>query len=148
MKINWGTGIVIGMTLFISFILYLVFNMLTNEKFDHDLVTEDYYKKELLFQQEIDAETRGNALTKNISDRRIENGWLIEFPEDLKLAEISGNLNFYRPSNAELDFDIPLNLKSNRIEVADKNLIPGRWNINIHWEYQGETYLYKKEIVY
>ncbi|MDR9457164.1 MAG: FixH family protein [Salegentibacter sp.] len=148
MKINWGTGIVIGMTLFISFILYLVFNMLTNEKFDHDLVTEDYYKKELLFQQEIDAETRGNALTENISDRRIENGWLIEFPEDLKLAEISGNLNFYRPSNAELDFDIPLNLKSNRIEIDDAKLIPGRWNINIHWEYQGENYLYKKEIVY
>ena len=44
MKINWGTGIVIGMTLFISFILYLVFNMLTDEKFDHDLVTEEYYK--------------------------------------------------------------------------------------------------------
>ncbi|HEY9183977.1 MAG TPA: FixH family protein [Salegentibacter sp.] len=148
MKINWGTGIVIGMTLFISFILYLVFNMLTDEKFDHDLVTEEYYKKELLFQQEIDAETRGNALAENISDRRIKNGWLIEFPEDLKLAEVSGNLNFYRPSNAKLDFDIPLNLKTNRIEISDENLIPGRWNIYIHWEYQGESYLYKKEIVY
>lgn len=148
MKINWGTGIVIGLLLFISFILYLVINMLTDKKFDHDLVTEDYYKKELLFQQEIDAEKRGNALTENISDRRMENGWLIEFPENLKLAEISGNLNFYRPSNAKLDFDIPLNLESNRIEIADENLLPGRWNINIHWEYQGETYLYKKEIVY
>ncbi|WP_081210999.1 FixH family protein [Salegentibacter sediminis] len=148
MKINWGTGIVIGMTLFISFILYLVFNMLTDEKFDHDLVTEEYYKKELLFQQEIDAETRGNALAENISDRRIMNGWLIEFPEDLKLSEISGSLSFYRPSNAKLDFDIPLNLESNRIEITDKNLIPGRWNIYIHWEYQGETYLYKNEIVY
>lgn len=148
MKINWGTGIVIGMTLFISFILYLVFNMLTDERFDHDLVTEEYYKKELLFQQEIDAETRGNALAENISDRRIKNGWLIEFPEDLKLSEISGILSFYRPSNAKLDFDIPLNLETNRIEVPDENLIPGRWNIYIHWEYQGESYLYKNEIVY
>ncbi|WP_372917617.1 FixH family protein [Salegentibacter sp.] len=148
MRINWGTGIVIGLLLFISFILYLVFNMLTDKKFDHDLVTEEYYKKELLFQQEIDAETRGNELAENISDSRIENGWLIEFPEDLNLDGISGNLNFYRPSNAKLDFDIPLNLESHRIEIADKNLIPGRWNIYIHWEYQGETYLYKKEIVY
>lgn len=148
MKINWGTGIVIGMALFISFILYLVFNMLTDEKFDHDLVTEEYYKKELLFQQEIDAETRGNELVENISDRRTENGWLIEFPEDLNLADVSGNLNFYRPSNAKLDFDIPLNLESHSIEISDENLIPGRWNIIIHWEYQGETYLYKKEIVY
>lgn len=148
MRINWGTGIVIGLLLFISFILYLVFNMLTDKKFDHDLVTEEYYKKELLFQQEIDAETRGNELVENISDARIENGWLIQFPEDLNLAEISGNLNFYRPSNAKLDFDIPLNLESHRLIIADEKLIPGRWNIIIHWEYQGETYLYKKEIVY
>ncbi|MGY5850806.1 FixH family protein [Salegentibacter sp. F14] len=148
MKINWGTGIVIGMTLFISFILYLVFNMLTDEKFDHDLVTEEYYKKELLFQQEIDAETRANALTENISDRRINNGWLIEFPKELNLAEVSGNLKFYRPSNAKLDFDIPLNLDTHQIEIDEENLIPGRWNIYIHWEYQGETFLYKKEIVY
>lgn len=148
MKINWGTGIVIGLALFISFILYLVFNMLTDSKFDHDLVTEEYYKKELLFQDEIDAEKRGNALIENISDRRTEKGWLIEFPENLKFADISGNLHFYRPSKAKLDFEIPLNLESNRIEISDKNLIPGRWNIYIHWNYQGESYLYKKEIVY
>ncbi|WP_037321501.1 FixH family protein [Salegentibacter sp. Hel_I_6] len=148
MKINWGTGIVIGMTLFISFIMYLVINMLTDRKFDHDLVTEDYYQKELHYQEEIDAETNAFALEENISDRRVENGWLVEFPENLELSKISGNLNFYRPSNEKLDFNIPLKLKEYQVFIADDQLVAGRWNINIHWEYEGKSYLYKNEIVY
>ncbi len=47
MKINWGTGIVIAFVAFIAFIMYFVINMITNKKYDHDLVTEDYYKEEL-----------------------------------------------------------------------------------------------------
>ncbi len=148
MKINWGTGIVIGMALFISFIMYLVINMLTDKKFDHDLVTEEYYQKELHYQEEIDAETNAFALDENISDRRVKDGWIVEFPENLELSKISGNLNFYRPSDAKLDFNIPLELTSHEIFIADKKLVEGRWNINIHWEYEEIPYLYKNEIVY
>ncbi|MBZ9729250.1 FixH family protein [Salegentibacter sp. JZCK2] len=148
MKINWGTGIVIGMALFISFILYLVINMLTDKKFNHDLVTEEYYQKELYYQEEIDAETNAFALEENISDRRVENGWIIEFPEYLELSKISGNLNFYRPSDENLDFNIPLKLTSYQIFIKDEQLKKGRWNINIHWEYEETPYLYKNEIVY
>ncbi|MGW1455807.1 FixH family protein [Salegentibacter agarivorans] len=148
MKINWGTGIVIGMALFISFIMYLVINMLTDKKFDHDLVTEEYYQKELHYQEEIDAENNAFSLEENIRDRRVKDGWIVEFPKNLELSKISGNLNFYRPSNAKLDFNIPLELTSHQIFIADKNLVEGRWNINIHWEYEETPYLYKNEIVY
>lgn len=137
-----------GMSLFIGFILYLVFNMLTDEKFDHDLVTEEYYKKELLYQQEIDAETRGKELSENISDQRTEKGWLIEFPKNLDPAQISGTLRFYRPSSKKLDFKIPLNLKDHQLIIPREQIVDGRWNIYIDWAYAGETYLYKKEIVY
>ena len=91
MKINWGTGIVIGMALFISFIMYLVINMLTDKKFDHDLVTEEYYQEELHYQEEINAETNAFSLEENITDKRVKDGWLIEFPENLELSKISGN---------------------------------------------------------
>jgi nitrogen fixation protein FixH len=148
MKINWGTGIVIGMVLFISFIMFLVINMLTDEKFDHDLVTEDYYKRELHYQDEINAETNAFALEKNISDHRAQNGWIIEFPKNLELSKISGNINFYRPSNQKLDFNIPLNLKAHQVLIHNDKLVSGRWNINIHWKYEGKPYLYKNEIVY
>ena len=66
MKINWGTGIVIAFIAFISFIMYFVINMNINKKYDHDLVTEDYYKKELEFQNDIDKETNAKNLVENL----------------------------------------------------------------------------------
>mgnify|MGYP006208917377 CR=1 FL=1 len=38
MKINWGTGIVIAFGLFMTFILYFVFEVQSNSKYDNDLV--------------------------------------------------------------------------------------------------------------
>lgn len=148
MKINWGTGIVIGMALFISFIMYLVINMLTDTKFDHDLVTEEYYQRELHYQDEIDAEINAFSLEENISDRRVKDGWIVEFPKNLELSKITGDLHFYRPSDEQQDFNIPLELTSYQILVKGEQLKKGRWNINIHWSYEGTPYLYKNEIVY
>ncbi|MCK5400025.1 MAG: FixH family protein, partial [Flavobacteriaceae bacterium] len=50
MKMNWGTGIVIAFIGFIAFIMFFVITMSTNKKYEHDLVTEDYYKEELEYQ--------------------------------------------------------------------------------------------------
>ena len=148
MKINWGTGIVIGMVIFISFILFLVVNMLTDDRFNHDLVTEEYYQRELHYQEEIDAETNAFSLEENIKDYRVKDGWVVEFPENLELSKISGDLNFYRPSNKKLDFSIPLDLKKRKIHISEGQLVGGRWNINIYWKYENTELLYKKEITY
>ena len=40
MKINWGTGIVIAFAIFITFILYFVFSVQSNSKYDNELVYE------------------------------------------------------------------------------------------------------------
>ena len=47
MKINWGTGIVIALVLFMSFILYFVITITIQPKYSYDLVHEEYYKEEL-----------------------------------------------------------------------------------------------------
>ena len=47
MKFNWGTGIVIAIISFISFILYFVITMTADKKYSHDLVTQKYYQQEL-----------------------------------------------------------------------------------------------------
>ena len=53
MKINWGTGIVIAFGLFMTFILYFVFEVQSNSKYDNDLVVEEYYKHDSHFQEEM-----------------------------------------------------------------------------------------------
>jgi len=81
MKINWGTGIVLAFIGFIGFILFFVVKMSVDHSANHDLVTEEYYKEELDYQNEIDAETNANNLTSKLEVRKTPEGLLLQFPE-------------------------------------------------------------------
>jgi nitrogen fixation protein FixH len=148
MKINWGTGLVIGMALFIGFILFFVITMITNEKYSHDLVTEDYYQKEMVYQQEIDAEKKLMSLSEAVKTLRTEEGWILQFPKEMDPQKVEGTVFLYRPSNKQLDFDLPMVLSGSNLLIPDNRLLDGRWDITVDWMYEGERYLYKKSITY
>jgi len=148
MKINWGTGIVLAFIGFMCFIMYFVVKVNTDKKYDHDLVTDDYYKEELEYQNDINKESNAKDLTENISLTKTENGILIAFPETFTINNISGKVFLYRPSNKQLDFEMPISLSNHNLLIPDKRLLDGRWNIKVDWQYNGKSYLFKKEIVY
>lgn len=148
MKWNWGTGIVVGMLCFIGFIMYFVITMSTDNAYSHDLVTEEYYAKEMAYQTEIDAETNTRNLSKKVLSEKVATGWMLTLPTDFEPAKTTGNVLFYRPSNEKLDFEIPLTGDSNTVLIPAENLVPGRWNIIVSWDYEGTAYMFKQEIVY
>ena len=148
MKLNWGTGIVLAFIGFISFIMYFVINMNTVKKYDTDLVTEDYYKAELEYQNDIDKESNANHLASNISWKKTDKGLVITFPETMNIEEITGKVFLYRPSNKQVDFETAISLSNHNLLIPDKRLLDGRWNIKVDWQYKGKSYLYKKEIIY
>ena len=147
MKINWGTGIVIAFIVFITFILFFVVRMTTDGRANHDLVTEEYYKAELGFQKEIDAEKNANKNAKIFLEKTPE-GLLLKFPENVDLKKVKGTVSLYRPSNKHLDFDLPITLSQAHLLIPDKRLLDGRWDIKISWEDQKENYLHKESITY
>lgn len=147
MKINWGTAIVIAFIAFISFILFFVVRMSTDGRANHDLVTEEYYKAELGYQKEIDAETNANENAKIIMTKTPE-GLLLKFPEKADFQKIKGTVSLYRPSNKHLDFDLPVSISNAHLLIPDKRLLDGRWDIKVSWEYEGEDYLHKESITY
>jgi hypothetical protein len=148
MKINWGTGIVLAFIGFISFIMYFIITMNVNDKYNHDLVTEDYYAEELNYQNDINKLENAKNLKENISYKHTAEGLLIVFPEHLDFSEITGNVFLYRPSNKQLDFDTTISLSKPYLLIPDKRLVGGRWNIKVDWQYNNELYLYKKKINY
>ena len=148
MKINWGTAIVLAFIGFISFIMYFVVNMSTDSKYEHDLVTEDYYQKELKYQDDIVKIENAKKLDQNISLEKTDNGILLTFPKELKSTDIKGIVFLYRPSSKQLDFEIPISLSNHNLLIPDNRLLGGRWNIIIDWNYQGDRFMYKKEITY
>ena len=148
MKINWGTGIVLAFIGFISFIMYFIITMNVDKKYEHDLVTEDYYAEELDYQNDINKLENSKKLSENISYNKTEEGLVIYFPNNLDPVKITGKVFLYRPSNKQLDFDTAISLSKPYLLIPDKRLVDGRWNIKIDWQYNGNSYLFKESINY
>jgi hypothetical protein len=147
-KINWGTAIVIAFALFISFILFFVFRVQSDSKYDNELVTEEYYKKEASVQNDIEYVNNANALSEKVKISNASEGITISFPKDLDFKKIKGIVSLYRPSNKKLDFVNPIALSNSDLLIPKKNLVGGLWGITVEWTYDGKTYLNKEEIYY
>lgn len=128
--------------------MYFVISMMTNKKYDHDLVTENYYQKELIFQQTIDKEKNAKRLDEQVTWKKTPEGMLITFPQSLNIEEIEGKVFLYRPSNKHLDFEMPITLSNHTLLIPDNRLLDGRWNLSVEWEYDNVEYLFKEEIKY
>jgi len=148
MKINWGTGIVIAFVAFISFILFFVIRMTTSHNANHDLVTEEYYKAELGYQKEIDAEQNALNFNEQIQLKKSPEGLLVIFPEGFDNTNVSGIVSLYRPSNKHLDFNFPISLSNSHLLIPDKRLLDGRWDIKITWKHQGKDFLHKESLTF
>ncbi len=148
MKMNWGTSIVIVIGAFMAFILYFVIKISSDKKYNHDLVSEKYYEKELVYQQDINAVKNGKSLKENIKLVKESNGLKIVFPATFDAQKITGKVFLYRPSNKHLDFEIPISISKTYLLVPEKRLLGGRWNISVVWKYNQKDYLFKEAITY
>lgn len=148
LKINWGTGIVLAFIGFIVFILSFVIRMNTQKKYDHQLVTEAYYARELSFQEDMDREQRTHRQGMDPRIERTKKGINIDFPDHLKPGGISGSVSLYRPSDSKEDFEISVKLSGRRLIIPDEKLLPGRWNVEIDWQYGENRYLTREKIIY
>jgi hypothetical protein len=146
MKINWGTGIVIAMIAFMSFILFFVVKMFTDDQYQYDLVVEEYYKQEIGFQDELDAEKNAIELAENVVIEQTETGVMIDFPKNEATSIIDGVVTFYRPSNKNLDFTKPVILEDQKMFIPKSEIAAGRWNVSVRWDQNGKTYLTRKNI--
>ena len=59
MTLNWGQKMMLVFLVFVGGMSYLVYRCV---KTNYDLVSTDYYKEELSYQQVIDGESRANQL--------------------------------------------------------------------------------------
>ena len=147
MKINWGTGIVIAFALFITFILYFVFSVQSNSKYDNELVVEEYYKHDAKFGDEMTRVQNAQDLPQKPEIKNTLEGITIIFPAVFNAKEIKGKVSFYRPSDKKFDFEVPISLSNSSLNVPKEELLGGRWDINMEWQYEGKQYL-TKEVIY
>jgi nitrogen fixation protein FixH len=114
-----------------------------------DLVSRDYYKEEILYQQQIDTLKRthqlGGEVSAGYNREAREIAVMLPIAHSLKA---SGTIKLYRPSDARLDYSVPLLLKpdgTQKIRAAD--LRPGLWKVRIQWNAGGQDYFFDQAVV-
>ena len=148
MKINWGTGIVIAFGLFMTFILFFVFKVQSDSKYDNELVVEEYYKQELKFENQMKKQQNASDMSEKIEINTSEEGIKITFPSNLDSSLIKGKVSLYRPSNKKLDFEVPISLSGTHLLIPKNTLVGGRWDISIDWTFDGKEFLNTKTIYF
>ena len=147
-KFTWPMGIILAMAAFMIFILSYVYKATFVNKYDHHLVSEQYYKDELNYQNEIDRLNNASSLKQNVIIDHQSNGLLIKFPEEFDASKIQGTIKFQRPSNYKLDFKIPIKLTNHDYLIGKEKLVEGIWNVKIDWQIGETKYLFKQKLRY
>lgn len=143
MKLNWGNKIAIGYSSFVAFILVMVY-LSFGEKFD--LVTEDYYAKELAFQAQIDKKSRLEALDEKIKITVEGKDLIINFPHPEGTA-INGTIFCFRPSDESKDFEEPIKILENKQRIPLAKFIKGKYLIQLDWNVNEESFYTEKTII-
>lgn len=142
MKINWGWGIGIFYSIFVLTMISIVY---VTTFYKPDMVSDDYYRDEQVFQKQIDKSINTQKLEIQPSILIKEGSLVVKFPENMK--DIKGFLKLFRPSDSKLDQKIELNVNDNNTFNLDlKNIQKGKWLVKINWESAGVSYYIERTI--
>jgi hypothetical protein len=100
MKFNWGNGLFVVIILFIIVLFVLVYKA-TRQKID--LVSKDYYPRELRYDEVVEKKKNAAALGDDISVEQLNSGLRITLPGKLKNEFPEGVFHLYRASDEKLD---------------------------------------------
>lgn len=145
MKINFGHKIAIVYTLFaVGMTSMLIMSM----QFDHELVTEDYYEREMKYQGRKDAFHNMESAPFNADVSYADGKISLKFSELPENMTPSGTVSLYKPDQANLDEEHILALDENgTMSIVPKGL-RGRYKVHVRFEAGGRDYFIKSEILH
>lgn len=141
---NWGNKLITVFIAFAALILTLVY-MAANTRFD--LVTKDYYKEELRYQDKIDAMINASRLSR-VAVEQDAYALTIALPKEMNGKKISGEAWFYCKTDAANDRKIILNVDDSSRQLIMKNLlVKGPYQLKLNWQSQAGNYYKEMEII-
>lgn len=141
---NWGKGIILVFIVFILGIGLMVYKSMTK---NIDLVTGNYYEKELKYQEQIDKINNSNQLKEKLKIDFDGSRVQITYP-DIPGKLITGEISFYKPSDAKSDFRLPVETGREMKQVIEAaKLSRGMWKVQINWAMDGKEYFSEEKIM-
>lgn len=114
-----------------------------------DLVSADYYEREVTFQKQLDSMNRTQSVAAKTAVRfdMAEKAIVISLPQ-AQLAKATGNVHLYRPSDARLDREFPLALGVDGTQRLDtKPLAEGLWKVRVTWTANEQEYFIDQSVL-
>jgi hypothetical protein len=136
---NWGTKLLIGMGLFMAFIITLAVLMIKSGS--DDLVDKDYYQKGIEYDKDYE---RKSQMQKDQAEPEISIGESIRI---IFKKPMTGTARFLNPSDHKNDQIVSLNSGiTNEILIPLTDLAAGHWKLIIEWKSDAKEYLFEKSI--
>ena len=145
MKFNWGHGLTIAIIICVGGILWLVW---VTVKSKVDLVTEEYYPKELVYEQQLQKMRNNNKLKQKVVVQ-IRDSLYVYFPKVVTNPDsIKGQILFYRPSDKNKDFKEKIHLDNAfKASYPLSKFDEGKYEMTIDWAFSGIPCM-QKEVVF
>ena len=143
---NWGNKLVIVFIVFIGMIVTMITVCMKQDVF---LVSKDYYKQEIAYEDRIqeikNAKSLGQSvgLKLNAAQKQVT----LSMPEVLEFSELKGEIHFFRPSDATQDMKIELSPdQKGQQQISLAALSSGFWRVKLSWQDQEKKY-YEERIL-
>jgi len=142
---NWGYKIMFVYLCFALGIFFLVYKSSVQKM---DLVTTDYYAKELKYQDRIDEAKHVNDLSKPIQYQVTGNQLTIVFPADFSGRQITGEAVLYCPSDEDNDRQHSFSVNNSAVVIPLTGVPKGQYEIQVSWKSNGIAYYAEKKIAF
>lgn len=142
---NWGKKILFFYLAFVVGIAFLVVKSMSQQQ---DLVTVDYYKQELKFQDKIDQSSRTRQLSDSLRLKYENDTLMINFPGDFKNKIIKGQVHIYCPNDEKLDKIQQFSIGNEKLSATVAYAFHGMRSVKIEWEAEGVSYYYEQKLFF
>jgi nitrogen fixation protein FixH len=143
----WPLGIILTLGVFIAGTAGLIV-MACSQRVE--LVSPDYYERELKFQSQIDEVERTHRAATQASVAYDAAGKCItvSLPADQARREVTGSIKLYRPSAIGMDQLVKLEPDANGTQRLDASgLAPGLWRVRVSWTAEKQNYYLEQKVV-
>ena len=134
------------MTVYIVFVAGIAVMVYKSSSQKIDLVTTDYYAKELKYQDRINAIKRTETLSAKVAYEVKDNTVIITLPSEFEMKEVTGNALLYYPADDGKDIKKDFITNNRTVRISIPASAKGSYQLQLNWIAEGSDYYFEKNI--
>jgi hypothetical protein len=141
---NWGYKI---MFVYIAFVLVMLGMVYVASQQTNDMQDENYYVKELNYQDVISGKNNLNAIPDKVSILDSADVIRLKIPASVVAVPASGTIRFLKPSDKKKDYSIALNTTADGVQFIYKTaLATGLYTVQLNWKHMDQLYYHEQSL--